>query len=47
MEDHEADVFFAGMQEGLDYLGGVFERDGKHAGYYGIFPAGAASRVPP
>jgi len=47
MEDHEADILFSGMEESLDYLCRIPERDWKYAGYYGIFPAETASRVPP
>jgi len=47
MEYHEAHVLLAGVQESLDYFRGILESDWKYAGYYGIFPAELASRVPP
>ena len=47
VEYHQANVFLARVQEGLNYFRGVLESDGKYAGYYGIFPAESASRVPP
>jgi hypothetical protein len=47
MEDHEANILFPGMEESLDYLSGVLESDWQYTGYYGIFPAETASRVPP
>ena len=31
----------------MNYLRGILESDWKYAGYYGIFPAETASRVPP
>ena len=47
MDDHEANILFSGMEESLDYLRGILESDWQYAGYYGIFPAETASRVPP
>jgi hypothetical protein len=47
MEDHETNVLFPGIEESLDYLRGILESDWQYTCDYGIFPAEAASRVPP